>query len=47
MIPETKSLMPAYKSLPTGDLQNLLAYLDTLRGGPNSGAEVKKEKGIR
>jgi cytochrome c oxidase cbb3-type subunit 3 len=47
VIAETKSLMPAYKSLSTGDLQNLLAYLDTLRGGLNSDGEVKKEKGIR
>jgi cytochrome c oxidase cbb3-type subunit 3 len=47
VIAETKSLMPAYKSLSAADLQNLLAYLDTLRGVLNSGAEVKKEKGIR
>jgi len=47
VIPETKSLMPAYGSLPQKDLQNLLAYLDTLRGVLNAGAGVKKEKGIR
>ena len=47
VIPETKSLMPAYSSLSGEDLQNLLAYLDTLRGDVSSGAGVKKEKGIR
>jgi cytochrome c oxidase cbb3-type subunit 3 len=47
VIPETKSLMPPYNSLSKDDLQNLLAYLDTLRGDPNAGAGVKKEKGIR
>jgi cytochrome c oxidase cbb3-type subunit III len=47
VIPETKSLMPAYSSLSQEDLQNLLAYLDTLRGDLNAGAGVKKEKGIR
>lgn len=39
---ESKSLMPAYTSLPKDDLQNLLAYLDTLRGELNAGAGVKK-----
>ena len=47
VISETKSLMPPYSSLSQGDLQNLLAYLDTLRGGLNAGADVKKEKGNR
>ncbi len=47
VIPETKSLMPAYNSLSPEDLQNLLAYLDTLRGDLSAGAGVKKEKGIR
>jgi len=47
VIPEKKSLMPAYSSLSQDDLQNLLAYLDALRGGLNAGADVKKEKGIR
>ena len=45
--PEAKSLMPPYSSLSQKDLQNLLAYLDTLRGDLNAGAGVKKEKGIR
>jgi cytochrome c oxidase cbb3-type subunit III len=47
VIAETKSLMPAYKSLPADDLQNLLAYLNTLRGNTSAGAGVKKEKGIK
>ncbi len=47
VIHETKSLMPAYNSLAPQELQDLLAYLDTLRGDLNAGAEVKKEKGIR
>ena len=47
VVPETKSLMPPYSSLYREDLQNLLAYLDTLRGDLNAGAGVKKEKGIR
>ena len=47
VIEETKSLMPAYNSLSVEDFQNLLAYLDTLRGDLSAGAGVKKEKGIR
>jgi cytochrome c oxidase cbb3-type subunit 3 len=47
VIAETKSLMPAYKSLSADDFQNLLAYLNTLRGDLSAGAGVKKEKGIR
>jgi len=47
VIREAKSLMPAYSSLSHDDLQNLLAYLDSLRGDLNAGAGVKKEKGIR
>jgi hypothetical protein len=39
--------MPVYSSLGHDDLQNLLAYLDSLRGDLNAGAGVKKEKGIR
>jgi cytochrome c oxidase cbb3-type subunit III len=42
VIPETKSLMPPYSSLDKDDLQNLLAFLDTLRGDLNAGAAVKK-----
>ncbi|MBZ5592956.1 MAG: c-type cytochrome [Acidobacteriia bacterium] len=47
VIPETKSLMPAYSSLDKDDMQNLLAYLDTLHGDLNAGAAVKKAEGIR
>lgn len=47
VIPQTKSLMPPYSSLSQEDLQNLLAYLDTLRGDLNAGADVKRKKGIR
>jgi putative heme-binding domain-containing protein len=47
VIHDTKSLMPAYSALSQDDLQNLLAYLDGLRGDLNAGAGVKKEKGVR
>lgn len=47
VIPETKSLMPPYSSLDKDDLQNLLAYLDTLRGDLTAGAAAKKAEGIR
>jgi len=47
VIAETKSLMPPYSSLDKEDLQNLLAYLDTLRGDLNAGAAVKKAEGVR
>ena len=47
VIPEPKSLMPPYNSLDKNDLQNLLAYLDTLRGDLNAGAGVKKAEGPR
>jgi cytochrome c oxidase cbb3-type subunit 3 len=47
VIPETKSLMPPYSSLSKDDLQNLLTYLDSLRGDLNAGAGVKKAEGIR
>lgn len=46
VIHETKSLMPSYKSMPPKDLQNLLAYLDTLRGDVVKGADANKAKGI-
>ncbi len=42
-----QSLMPAYKTLPAKDLQNLLAYLDSLRGQQTSGADAIKTKGIK
>jgi len=47
VIHETKSLMPAYNSLSQEDLQNLLAYLVTLRGDANAGTNVNKPEGIR
>jgi hypothetical protein len=39
--------MPAYNTLSKDDLQNLLAYLDGLRGELNAGAGVKKAVGVR
>jgi putative heme-binding domain-containing protein len=46
VIHETRSMMPAYKHLSASDLQNLLAYLSTLRGEQASGAEANKAQGI-
>jgi putative heme-binding domain-containing protein len=43
----TKSLMPAYAQLPREDLDNLLAFLDSLRGGLRPGADARKAEGIR
>jgi putative heme-binding domain-containing protein len=47
VIHEKKSLMPAYASMPKHDLQNLLAYLDALRGEIKGGANVPKTEAIR
>lgn len=47
VVHETRSMMPAYTSLAPAELNNLLAYLDSLRGGLNAGAGVKKAKGIQ
>jgi cytochrome c oxidase cbb3-type subunit 3 len=47
VVQETKSLMPSYASMDKTDLQNLLAYLDSLRGDIKAGADVKKPEGIR
>jgi putative heme-binding domain-containing protein len=41
-----ESLMPPYNSLPPKDLDDLVAYLASLRGGPASGA-VRAAEGIR
>lgn len=41
------SPMPAYKQMKAADLDDLVAYLTTLRGVTNAGAEVKKSEGIR
>jgi cytochrome c oxidase cbb3-type subunit 3 len=46
VIHETKSMMPAYNHLSAADLQNLLAYLETLRGQQASGADANKAGGI-
>jgi cytochrome c oxidase cbb3-type subunit 3 len=43
---EKKSLMPAYDKLPAADLQDLLAYLDTLRGIVPAMDNATKVKGI-
>ena len=47
VIHEKKSLMPPYASLGPDDLQNLLAYLDSLRGNIKTGTDVRKAEGIR
>jgi cytochrome c oxidase cbb3-type subunit III len=46
VIHESKSMMPAYTHLSATDLQNLLAYLSTLRGEQASGADANKAQGI-
>lgn len=46
VIHETKSMMPAYSHLSAADLQNLLAYLSTLRGEQAAGADANKAGGI-
>jgi putative heme-binding domain-containing protein len=45
--PEKKSLMPPYTSLSQDDLQNLLAYLDSLRGEVKTGSDVRNAEGIK
>jgi putative heme-binding domain-containing protein len=47
VIHEKNSIMPAYKALPKQDLNDLLAYLVTLRGAARTGAETRKVEGIR
>ena len=44
---ERKSLMPAYSSLSESEVQNLVAYLATLRGNPEASAATKKAEGIK
>ena len=44
---EKASLMPAYQSLSETDLQDLIAYLVTLRGGTGSSAITRKATGIK
>jgi putative heme-binding domain-containing protein len=43
---EKKSLMPAYSKLAAKDLQDLGAYLDTLRGRVAAATDAEKAKGI-
>ena len=43
---DKKSPMPAYDKLPAKDLQDLLAYLDTLRGNVSAMDDATKAKGI-
>jgi putative heme-binding domain-containing protein len=47
IIHEKKSMMPAYPSLPKQDLNDMLAYLVSLRGAIRTGSEVKEVKGIQ
>ena len=47
VIHEKKSLMPPYGSVGQDDLQNLLAYLDSLRGEVKTGADVRQAEGIK
>jgi hypothetical protein len=47
VIHEKKSLMPAYASLSQDDLQNLLAYLDSLHGEIKAGADVREAEEIK
>jgi putative heme-binding domain-containing protein len=44
---DEKSLMPAYKNMAADDLQDLLAYLVSLRGETAKGARTKQAEGIR
>ena len=47
VIHETNSMMPFLTvTVSSTDLQNLLAYLNTLRGDQASGADVNKAPGI-
>ncbi|MEJ7606899.1 MAG: c-type cytochrome [Bryobacteraceae bacterium] len=41
VVSEKKSLMPAYKSLAPSELENLVAYLTTLKGQTAKGATLK------
>ena len=46
VVPEKESLMPAYKRLPAKDLNDLVGYLETLRGGVSATKDADKAKGI-
>lgn len=45
--PVKQSLMPAYEKLSAADLNNLLAYLETLRGPAALSTQVDKVQGIK
>ncbi|MCC6862016.1 MAG: c-type cytochrome [Bryobacterales bacterium] len=47
VIHESASLMPAYDKLTAQELNDLLAYLKTLRGEIAAGGEAKQAEGIR
>ncbi len=47
VVESDKSLMPAYASMPKPDLDNLVAYLATLKGNTGAGRDTKKAEGIR
>jgi cytochrome c oxidase cbb3-type subunit III len=42
-----ESLMPAYKGMPKNVLDDLVAYLTTLKGQTSKGSDVRKVEGIR
>jgi len=46
VVHETKSLMPAYQTLPAKDLNDLVAYMETLRGGVAASTDAQRAKGI-
>lgn len=46
VVAEKQSLMPAYKRLPAKDLNDLVGYLETLRGGVSATKDADKAKGI-
>jgi cytochrome c oxidase cbb3-type subunit III len=46
VIAENKSLMPAYTTMPEKDLDDLVAYLTTLRGAVDVGKKAEEAKGI-
>jgi cytochrome c oxidase cbb3-type subunit 3 len=47
VVDETRSLMPSYKGLPAADLQDLLAYLDTLRHPVVGQHDATKSEGVK
>jgi cytochrome c oxidase cbb3-type subunit 3 len=47
VVPQKQSLMPAYKNMPKTDLDNLVAYLSSLRGETPKGGKTKEAEGIK